>query len=116
MQKIRRGDLFYADLNPVVGSEQGGLRPVVIIQNDKGNYYSPTTIVAALTSSGRKKFLPTHVEAKASHGLPKDSFVLTEQVRTVDKTRLKEKIGHFDRRMMEKINQALAVSLGCDRD
>ncbi|EMT37933.1 Growth inhibitor [Thermoanaerobacter thermohydrosulfuricus WC1] len=110
---IKRGDIFYADLSPVIGSEQGGIRPVLIIQNDIGNKYSPTVIVAAITSQINKAKLPTHVEINgAEYGLNKDSVVLLEQIRTIDKKRLKEKIGHFDQEMMEKVNEALQISLG----
>ena len=111
--QIKRGDLYYADLSPVVGSEQGGVRPVVIIQNDVGNKYSPTVIAAAITSKINKAKLPTHIEINAeSFGLPKDSVVLTEQIRTIDKKRLKEKIGHLNEVYMEKVNDALTVSFG----
>ena len=113
---IKRGDMFYADLSPVVGSEQGGIRPVVIIQNDLGNKYSPTVIAAAITSQTNKNRLPTHIEIEAdSEGLKSNSVVLTEQVRTIDKSRLKEKIGHIDDvDVMNKINNALGVSFGLD--
>lgn len=111
--QIRRGDIFYADLSPVIGSEQGGVRPVLVIQNDIGNKYSPTTIVSAITSQINKAKLPTHVEISASeYGLNKDSVVLLEQVRTIDKRRLREKIGHFDDEMMEKVNEAIKISFG----
>ena len=94
---IKRGDMFYADLSPVVGSEQGGIRPVVIIQNDLGNKYSPTVIAAAITSQTNKTKLPTHIEIQGNtKGLKNDSVILTEQIRTIDKSRLKEKIGHID--------------------
>ena len=111
---IKRGDMFYADLSPVVGSEQGGIRPVLIIQNDTGNKYSPTVIAAAITSQTGKSKLPTHIEIEAEGvGLKADSVVLTEQIRTIDKSRLKEKIGHIDNiTTMEKINSALGVSFG----
>lgn len=113
---IKRGDMFYADLSPVVGSEQGGIRPVVIIQNDLGNKYSPTVIAAAITSQTSKNRLPTHIEIEAdSEGLKSNSVVLTEQIRTIDKSRLKEKIGHIDdANVMNKINNALGVSFGLD--
>ncbi len=113
---IKRGDMFYADLSPVVGSEQGGIRPVVIIQNDLGNKYSPTVIAAAITSQTNKNKLPTHIEIEAdSEGLKSNSVVLTEQIRTIDKSRLKEKIGHIDdASVMNKINNALGVSFGLD--
>ena len=111
---IKRGDMFYADLSPVVGSEQGGTRPVLIIQNDTGNKYSPTVIAAAITSQTGKTKLPTHIEIEAeSIGLKSNSIVLTEQIRTIDKSRLKEKIGHIeDEDVMSKINNALGVSFG----
>ena len=110
---IKRGDIFYADLSPVVGSEQGGLRPVLIIQNDIGNKYSPTVIAAAITSRMGKARLPTHIDVHADRvGLSKDSVVLLEQIRTLDKRRLKEKMGHLDSAVMTKINTAIAVSFG----
>lgn len=110
---IKRGELYFADLSPVVGSEQGGVRPVLIVQNDVGNRYSPTIIAAAVTSQINKAKLPTHIELSASdYGLPKDSVVLLEQIRTLDKKRIKEKIGELDRDTMERINKALLVSLG----
>jgi len=110
---IKRGDIFYADLSPVVGSEQGGLRPVLIIQNDVGNKYSPTVIAAAITSRMEKSKLPTHIDLYAEKvGLAKDSVVLLEQVRTIDKQRLKEKMGHLDEEFMTEINNAIAVSFG----
>ena len=111
--QIKRGDIFYADLSPVIGSEQGGVRPVVVIQNDVGNKYSPTVIVAAITSKINKAKLPTHVEISAKrYGLLKDSVVLLEQIRTIDKKRLKEKAGLTDDDLYRKINDALKVSLG----
>ena len=110
---IRRGDIFYADLSPVVGSEQGGLRPVLIIQNDVGNRYSPTVIAAAITSRMGKTRLPTHIDLYAEKaGLAKDSVILLEQIRTLDKRRLKEKMGHLDDGMMNEVNAAIAVSFG----
>ena len=111
---IKRGDMFYADLSPVIGSEQGGIRPVIIIQNDVGNKHSPTVIAAAITSQTGKAKLPTHIEITSSNsGLKSDSIVLTEQIRTIDKSRLKEKIGHInDNVVMNKINNALGVSFG----
>ena len=111
---IRRGDMFYADLSPVVGSEQGGIRPVLIIQNDLGNKYSPTVIAAAITSQTNKSKLPTHIEIKGDkQGLKNNSVILAEQIRTIDKSRLKEKIGHIDDELvMNKINNALGVSFG----
>lgn len=110
---IRRGDIFYADLSPVVGSEQGGLRPVLIIQNDVGNRYSPTVIAAAITSRMGKTRLPTHIDIYAERaGLARDSVVLLEQIRTLDKRRLRERIGHLDESIMNEVNNALAVSCG----
>lgn len=110
---VKRGDIYYADLSPVVGSEQGGLRPVLIIQNDVGNKYSPTVIAAAITSRLGKTRLPTHIDIYADKvGLAKDSVVLLEQVRTLDKRRLKEKMGHLDDRLMTEVNNAIAVSFG----
>ena len=110
---IKRGDIFYADLSPVVGSEQGGLRPVLIIQNDVGNRYSPTVIAAAITSRMGKTKLPTHIDVYADRvGLAKDSVILLEQIRTLDKRRLKEKMGHLDGTVMSKVNAAIAVSFG----
>ena len=110
---VKRGDIYYADLSPVVGSEQGGLRPVLIIQNDVGNRYSPTVIAAAITSRMGKTRLPTHIDIYADKaGLAKDSVVLLEQIRTLDKQRLKEKMGHLDDGMMTEINNAIAVSFG----
>ncbi|MBE6600531.1 MAG: type II toxin-antitoxin system PemK/MazF family toxin [Ruminococcaceae bacterium] len=113
MTNIKRGDIYYADLSPVVGSEQGGLRPVLIIQNDVGNRYSPTVIAAAITSKMDKTKLPTHIDVFAERvGLAKDSVILLEQVRTLDKRRLKEKMGHLDEEMMNMVNAAIAVSFG----
>ena len=110
---IRRGDIFYADLSPVVGSEQGGVRPVLIVQNDIGNKYSPTVIAAAITSQINKARLPTHIEISAKdYGLAKDSVILLEQIRTIDKKRLREKIAHLEDDVMEKVNEALSVSFG----
>ena len=110
---IRRGDIYYADLSPVVGSEQGGLRPVLIIQNDIGNRYSPTVIAAAITSRMSKTKLPTHIDIYAEDaGLAKDSVILLEQIRTLDKKRLKEKMGHLDEGMMGHVNTAIAISFG----
>jgi mRNA interferase MazF len=110
---IRRGDIFYADLSPVIGSEQGGLRPVLIVQNDVGNRYSPTVIAAAITSRMGKTKLPTHIDVSAPDvGLAKDSVILLEQIRTLDKQRLKEKMGHLDGSMMDRVNGAIAVSFG----
>ena len=113
MNQVRRGDIYYADLSPVVGSEQGGVRPVLIIQNDVGNKYSPTVIAAAITSRMGKTKLPTHIEVYAARaGLARDSVVLLEQLRTLDKRRLKEKMGHLDDVLMGEIDAAIAVSLG----
>lgn len=111
---IKRGDMFYADLSPVIGSEQGGIRPVLIIQNDMGNKYSPTVIAAAITSQIGKNRLPTHIEIDSKDvGLKADSVVLAEQIRTIDKSRLKEKIGHIDdEKIMGKINSAIGISFG----
>lgn len=110
---IKRGDMYYADLSPVVGSEQGGVRPVLVIQNDVGNKYSPTVIIAAITSRVNKTKLPTHMELNAKNfGLPKDSVVLLEQIRTIDKRRLKEKIGHLDGMYMDNVDRGLSVSFG----
>lgn len=110
---IKRGEIYYADLSPVIGSEQGGVRPVLIIQNDVGNRYSPTVIAAAITSQRDKNKLPTHISVEASDcGLAKDSIVLLEQVRTIDKQRLKEKMGSLDTNSMVMVNKALSVSFG----
>ena len=110
---IRRGDIYYADLSPVIGSEQGGVRPVLIVQNDIGNKYSPTVIAAAITSQINKAKLPTHIEISAlEYGLLKDSVILLEQIRTIDKKRLREKIGHLDEDLMDKVNEALSISFG----
>lgn len=110
---VKRGDIFYADLSPVVGSEQGGIRPVLVVQNDVGNKYSPTVIVAAITSRINKAKMPTHIEIEGEkHGLAKDSVILAEQIRTIDKRRLKEKIGHLDDTLTDLINYALKVSFG----
>ncbi|MDO4563594.1 MAG: type II toxin-antitoxin system PemK/MazF family toxin [Clostridia bacterium] len=110
---VKRGDIFYADLSPVIGSEQGGIRPVLVVQNDVGNKYSPTVIAAAITSQIHKAKLPTHIEIDAAkYGLNKDSVVLLEQVRTIDKRRLREKIGKLDNAQMDKVNDALSISFG----
>jgi mRNA interferase MazF len=110
---VKRGDIFYADLSPVVGSEQGGLRPVLIIQNDIGNRYSPTVIAAAITSRMSKTHLPTHIDIYADKvGLAKDSVILLEQIRTLDKRRLKEKMGHLEPAVMNQVNTAIAISFG----
>lgn len=113
--KIKRGDVFYADLSPVVGSEQGGVRPVVIIQNNLGNKYSPTTIISAITSQTNKTNLPTHVQIKDPNiKLPKNSVVLLEQVRTIDKRRLRDKVGRLDDKTIRKIDKALISSVDLD--
>lgn len=114
---VKRGDIFYADLSPVVGSEQGGIRPVLIVQNDTGNRYSPTVIAAAITSQTNKNRLPTHISLSAqSYGLPRDSVVLLEQIRTIDKRRLRERMGRIDGTVMEQIDTALAVSIGLQNE
>ena len=120
---VKRGDIFYADLSPVVGSEQGGLRPVLIVQNDVGNKYSPTVIAAAITSRTGKNHLPTHIDiakkdtgCDESFGLAKDSVILLEQIRTIDKKRLKEKMGHLDDSIMRRVNDAILVSVGLVRE
>ncbi len=110
---IKRGEIYYADLSPVVGSEQGGVRPVLIVQNDMGNKHSPTVIAAAITSQREKSKLPTHIEVPAMEcGLAKNSIILLEQIRTIDKKRLKEKMGMLDERSMAQVNNALSVSFG----
>jgi mRNA interferase MazF len=110
---VKRGDVYFADLSPVVGSEQGGVRPVLILQNDIGNRFSPTVIVAAITAQIQKAKLPTHVEIDAKrYGLERDSVILLEQIRTIDKQRLTDKITHLDEEVMEKIDDALQISLG----
>lgn len=110
---VKRGDVYFADLSPVIGSEQGGIRPVLVVQNDIGNKYSPTVIVSAITSQINKAKLPTHIEISSEDfSLPKDSVVLLEQIRTIDKKRLKEKIGRFDNEMMVEVNDCLKISLG----
>ena len=112
---VKRGDIYYADLSPVVGSEQGGTRPVLIVQNDVGNKFSPTVIAAAITSQRFKTSLPTHIQVNAREcGLSKDSIVLLEQVRTIDKQRLKEKMGNLDEKDMSRIDKALSVSFGLE--
>ena len=114
---IKRGDIYYADLSPVVGSEQGGLRPVLIVQNDVGNRYSPTVIAAAITSKMSKARLPTHIDIYAKEvGLAKDSVILLEQVRTLDKRRLREKMGHLEEDTMKRVNEAISVSFGLVKD
>jgi mRNA interferase MazF len=110
--EIYRGDVFFADLSPVVGSEQGGVRPVLVLQNDIGNKYSPTTIVAAITSQIDKAKLPIHVELDASQGLERDSVILLEQIRTIDKRRLRDSIAHLDKDVMERVDEALRISFG----
>ena len=110
---VKRGDIYYADLSPVIGSEQGGIRPVLVVQNDVGNKYSPTIIAAAITSQINKAKMPTHIEISAEeYGLNKDSVVLLEQIRTIDKKRLKEKIGQLDEALMEQVDSALTISFG----
>lgn len=110
---VKRGDIFYADLSPVVGSEQGGVRPVLIVQNDTGNRHSPTVIVAAITSQTGKAKLPTHIGLAArQYGLPKDSVILLEQIRTLDKKRLREHMGRVDGSLMHQVDVAIAVSFG----
>ena len=114
---VKRGDIFYADLSPVVGSEQGGVRPVLIVQNDTGNRHSPTVIAAAITSQTGKARLPTHISlAPASCGLPKESVILLEQIRTLDKRRLREHMGRVDETMMKQVDTAIAVSFGLHPD
>lgn len=110
---IKRGEVYYADLNPVIGSEQGGIRPVVVLQNDVGNKYSPTVIAAATTSKLDKAKLPTHIEIPRETGqMPRNSVVLLEQIRTIDKSRIKEKIGELPPKIMRQIDDALLISLG----
>lgn len=110
---VKRGDIYYTDLSPVVGSEQGGIRPVLVIQNDIGNKYSPTVIAAAITSQINKAKMPTHIELAAKdYGLNKDSVILLEQIRTIDKRRLREKIGRIDDGLMASVNNALSISFG----
>ncbi|SDK31179.1 mRNA interferase MazF [Sediminibacillus albus] len=110
---VKRGEVYFADLSPVVGSEQGGVRPVLVLQNDIGNRFSPTVIVAAITAQIQKAKLPTHVEIDAKkYGFERDSVILLEQIRTIDKQRLTDKITHLDKNMMENINKALEISLG----
>ncbi len=110
---VTRGDVYYADLNPVIGSEQGGVRPVLVIQNDIGNRYSPTVIVAAITSKIEKAKLPTHIEIPADRSnLNRDSVILLEQIRTIDKKRLKRKVTHLNADILEKVDEAIEISLG----
>lgn len=109
---IKRGEIYFAQLNPVVGSEQGGIRPVVVVQNDIGNQYSPTTIILAITSQINKAKLPTHIELKAeTYGLERDSVILAEQIRTIDKTRLKQRIAVLQEETMKKVDHAMLISL-----
>ncbi len=113
MSMVKRGDIYYADLSPVVGSEQGGMRPVLIVQNDTGNKHSPTVIAAAITSQVGKARLPTHIELAAQgYGLSRDSVILLEQIRTIDKSRLRERMGKLDDATMNKVDSAIAVSFG----
>ncbi len=113
MNLVRRGDIYYADLSPVVGSEQGGMRPVLIVQNDTGNRHSPTVIAAAITSQTGKARLPTHIELSAQGcGLSRDSVILLEQIRTIDKSRLRERMGRLDENTMKAVNNAISVSFG----
>jgi len=110
---VKRGEIYYADLSPAVGSEQGGIRPVLIVQNNIGNRYSPTVIVAAITTQINKAKLPTHIEVKApDYGLAKDSVILLEQIRTIDKKRLQQRLGRMDEDAMTEVNQALMISVG----
>lgn len=112
---MKRGDVYYADLRPVVGSEQGGIRPVLIVQNDMGNRHSPTVIIAAITSRMNKAKLPTHIELNSAlYDMDKDSVVLLEQIRTIDKKRLRDKVCHLDGEVMRRINRALMISLELD--
>ncbi len=111
---IKRGELYYADLSPVVGSEQGGVRPVLVVQNDTGNKYSPTVIAAAVTSRINKAKLPTHIELPQAYGLQKDSVILLEQIRTIDKKRLMSRIGQLPPATMSRVNKAILISLGFD--
>ena len=113
MNTVKRGDIYYADLSPVVGSEQGGMRPVLIVQNDTGNKHSPTVIAAAITSQTGKARLPTHIEISAqTYGLSRDSVILLEQIRTIDKSRLRERMGNLDDKAMTRVDNAIAVSFG----
>lgn len=117
MNTVKRGDIYYADLSPVVGSEQGGLRPVLVVQNDTGNKHSPTIIAAAITSQIGKARLPTHIELSArNYGLTRDSVILLEQIRTLDKSRLKERMGKVDDTLMDRVDNAIAVSFGLGAD
>ena len=112
---IKRGDVFFADLDPVVGSEQGGIRPVLVVQNNIGNRYSPTLVVLPL-STAKKNHMPTHIYICGSKSLPKDSIVLAEQIRTIDRYRLREYVGSIDKEIMDKINRAMKISIGVDFD
>lgn len=112
---IKRGDIFYADLDPVVGSEQGGIRPVLVVQNNVGNRHSPTIVVLPL-STAKKNYLPTHIHICSSKSLPKDSIVLAEQIRTIDRYRLREYVGSIDKEIMDKINMAMKISIGVNFD
>lgn len=115
MSTVRRGDIYYADLSPVIGSEQGGMRPVLIVQNDTGNKHSPTVIAAAITSQVGKARLPTHIELSGqSCGLSRDSVILLEQIRTIDKSRLRERMGRLDDPLMNEVDNAIAVSFGLE--
>jgi mRNA interferase MazF len=115
LSTVRRGDIYYADLSPVVGSEQGGMRPVLIVQNDTGNKHSPTVIAAAITSQVGKARLPTHIELSGqSCGLSRDSVILLEQIRTIDKSRLRERMGRLDDPLMNEVDNAIAVSFGLE--
>lgn len=120
LNEVKRGDIYYADLSPVVGSEQGGLRPVLIIQNDVGNRFSPTVIAAAITSRMGKNRLPTHIDVQKSAqngvGLSRDSIILLEQIRTLDKRRLREKMGHLDGEIMRQVDDAISVSFGLQQN
>lgn len=114
-EEVKRGDIYYADLRPVVGSEQGGIRPVLIVQNDVGNRHSPTVICAAITSKMNKAKLPTHIELSAGrYDMVKDSVILLEQLRTIDKKRLKDKVCHLDDEIMKQVNRGLVISLELD--
>ena len=113
---IKRGELYYADLSPVVGSEQGGVRPVLVVQNDTGNKYSPTVIAAAVTSKIHKARLPTHIELPSAFGLQKDSVILLEQIRTIDKKRLMSRIGELPQSTMSRVDRAILISLGFEED
>ncbi|KAF1300983.1 MULTISPECIES: type II toxin-antitoxin system PemK/MazF family toxin [Enterococcus] len=112
---VKRGDVYFADLSPVIGSEQGGIRPVLVIQNDRGNHFSPTVIIAAITAKMAKPKLPTHIGIKAMEkGIGKDSVILMEQIRTIDKSRLKDKVCHLDVQIMEEVDRALRISVGIE--